>query len=74
MVLVSESSLKGLCLDVGLCGESGGATFNMTVPAETTTVSLMTVWGSEPLERGQLAWSVRSPSNVENQTLILLLV
>lgn len=56
---MSESSLNGLCLNVGLCGETVAA-FPFTV-VERTTVSLMTVCGSEPLDRGQLAWSVRSP-------------
>lgn len=59
-VLVSESSLKGLCRNVGLRDRD----MVLMVPAEAliTTQSLTTVWGSDPEERGPLTGSVKSPS------------
>lgn len=59
-VLVSESPLKGLCRNVGLRGVGGPLTASVPAPAPIGTVT--TVWGSEVVERGQLAGSVRSPS------------
>ena len=63
VVLVSESSVKHWCLNMGLGGERRVPTFTLTEVAERAALSLMTVWGSEPLDGGQLAWSVNSPSN-----------
>lgn len=60
-VLVSESSLNGLCRKVGLRDSEvvlvGGAPTVRTGPE-----SLTTVCGSDALERGALTGSVRSPS------------
>lgn len=60
-VLVSESSLNGLCRNVGLRDSEvvldGGAPTVRTSPE-----SLTTVCGSDALERGALTGSVRSPS------------
>lgn len=61
LVLVSESSLNGLCRKVGLRESEvvldGGAPTVRTGPE-----SLTTVCGSDALERGALTGSVRSPS------------
>lgn len=41
--------------------------FGLTEAEEAATMSLMTVWGSELLDGGQLGWSVISPSKIKGK-------